>query len=356
MSDRAPLDAASLEAFLCRRLPGTVIAVSDVKPLSGGYSCVTTTFTATIDGVARRLLARADSDANEAVTATSRGDEWKLLSALTKFGSAPMPAALYADEDGSELGAPTIILEFAAGGSFLAELRGQPESEHTKQALRMCDLVAAVHAVPLDALPDELERPGDWDAYLDGLIASWRTTEAERSNSNPVLRYMASWLDVNRPPAAPMTLVHGEFQPSNQVVDGDGNLLAIDWEFAHVGDPREDIGWCKWVEAVQPPTLIGLDDAAFCEHYRERTGLDAQLVNPLTVAYFSILPSMRVFAGVLAAQEAFADGENSSVRNGYLVGAVVGAYEGWFNAAQQIEEAIAAMDAAPTPEPQETPA
>jgi len=355
MSDQDPLNAASLEAFLRRRLPGAAVEVADVEPLTGGYSCVTTTFTATIDGEPRRLLARADGDASEAVIATSRVDEWKLLSALTESGSAPMPAALWADEDGSELGAPTIILEFAAGGSFLAELRGQPESEHAEQALRMCDLVAAVHGVPLDALPDELERPADWDAYLDGLIDAWRTTEAERRSSNPVLRYMASWLDVNRPPAAPMTLVHGEFQPSNQVVDGDGNLLAIDWEFAHVGDPREDIGWCKWVEAVQPPTLIGLDDAAFCERYRELTGLGPEIVNPLTVAYFSILPAMRVFAGVLAAQEAFADGENSSVRNGYLVGAVVGAYEGWFNAARQIE-AAAPMAAAPTPEQQEMPA
>ena len=77
-----------------------------------------------------------------------------------------------------------------------------------------------------------------------------------------MMRYVAAWLEHNRPPEVPMTLVHGEFQPGNVMVGGDGRLVAVDWEFAHVGDPREDLGWALWVESIQPPALIGLHEAA----------------------------------------------------------------------------------------------
>jgi aminoglycoside phosphotransferase (APT) family kinase protein len=344
MSDDRTLTPERLERFLARRLPdATSIAVSDVAPLSGGYSCVTTRFTATIDGTPRTLLARADAPAGQAVLESDRMQEWAILSALTEHGGVPMPDALFADEDGSELGARTIVLDYADGGSYLAQLRGRGDDDLRAEALRMCDLMVAIHAVDAAVLPDSIDHPSDWNAYLDTLIAAWRETEQSLKGSTPMLRYMAAWLDENRPPEAPLGLVHGEFQPSNQVLGEDGELWAIDWEMSHIGDPREDIGWCKWVESVQPPVLIGLDDQAFCDRYCEQSGLGPEVVNQLSVGYFSVLPSMRVFAGVLAQQQAFADGENSSIRNGYLVGAVASAFEGWFGAARQLEAATHAL-------------
>jgi len=334
----ANLTPERLEAFLRRRCPGdTTIRVSDCVPMTGGYSCVMTRFTAVIAGQARELVARSDASAGNAVLDTDRMQEWRVLKALTEQGQAPMPKALFADEDGSELGAKTIILEFAEGGSFLNRIRGSGEDERGAQAAMLCDLAAALHSVELGGLGQVLERPSDWNSYIDGLIASWRSVEADLEDSVPILRYMAAWLDANRPPQTPLTLVHGEFQPSNQVLDAEGRLMAVDFEFVHVGDPREDLGWCKWVESVQPPMLIGRDDAGFCERYRQQSGLGADVINPLTMAYFSILPAMRVFAGVLRSQQAFAQGANNSIRVGYLLGATVTAYEGWFNATRHIE-------------------
>lgn len=327
-----------LEIFLARRLPSAKsIHVSDCALMTGGYSCVTSRFTATIDGSSKRYLARADAPANKAVLKSDRLREWKLLDALTKAGSVPMPRALFADETGAELGAITIVLEFAEGGSFLSRLRSTGEVQRDDQARAMCDLAAEIHATDLALLPALIERPKDWHSYIDNLIALWRKTEAELSDSIPMLRYMTKWLEENRPPPAPLALVHGEFQASNQVLDGAGRLLAIDWECPHIGDPREDIGWCIWVESVQPPALITRDIQAFCQRYCKRSGLSAEVVNPLTVAYFSILPSIRVIGGVLQQKQAFSEGSNKSIQNGYLVGAVVAAYEGWFNATLQID-------------------
>ena len=41
----------------------------------------------------------------------------------------------------------------------------------------------------------------------------------------------------------PLALVHGDCQPSNVLVADGADPLVIDWEFAHIGDPREDIGY-----------------------------------------------------------------------------------------------------------------
>ena len=332
--------ARKLEAFLASRLPNaSSVSVADCVPMTGGYSCLMTRFTATVDGEARQLVARSDGPAGLAVLDTDRVREWRVLSALTALGTVPMPRALFADEDGSELGAKTLIIEYAAGGSFLNKIRAAAVEQHPAFARELCDLAARFHSVDIDRIGPALDHPQDWNAYLDGLIASWRDVERQLKDSYPLLRYMAAWLDANRPPPAPFALVHGEFQPSNQVLDTDGALMAVDFEFVHIGDPREDLGWAKWVEAVQPPVLIGLDDSGFCSLYRDKTGLTEQVVNPLTIAYFSILPAMRVFSGVLRSQQAFCEGTNNSLQVAYLVGAVTTAFEGWFNAAGAIESA-----------------
>lgn len=51
-------------------------------------------------------------------------------------------------------------------------------------------------------------------------------------------------------PAEPgAVLVHGDFGPNNMLFDpGDFTVTALlDWEFAHVGRPVEDLAWCEWI-------------------------------------------------------------------------------------------------------------
>ena len=39
------------------------------------------------------------------------------------------------------------------------------------------------------------------------------------------------------------TFCHGDFRIGNFAVDADGLVAVLDWEFAHVGDPVEDVAW-----------------------------------------------------------------------------------------------------------------
>ena len=333
--------APRLAAFLKRRMPqAKSVEVSDCTRLTGGYSCITHRFTALIDGKPVKLIARSDTPRDQKVIDSGdRYVEWKLLSALTQDGRAPMPKALYCDEDGSETGERTIIIEYKEKGSFLTYVRAANDTELKTFADQFADLAAGIHLIDPAALPANVTRPPSWDSYIDDVIDTWRQVEADHIGADPLLRYMALWLTENRPPPAPLTLVHGEFQVANTVIGDDGLPLAIDWEFAHIGDPREDLGWALLVGSVTPPDLVGLDLERFCQRYRERTGLGADIINPVTVIYFSILPSLKIFGPILEQQRAIIAGNNTSIQAAYMAGGYVTAQEQWRAAVRRIEAA-----------------
>ncbi|MER6142657.1 phosphotransferase [Streptomyces sparsogenes] len=50
-------------------------------------------------------------------------------------------------------------------------------------------------------------------------------------------------------------LVHGDFGPNNVLVDPVTFQITavVDWEFAHPGDPVEDLAWCEWIVRTHHP-------------------------------------------------------------------------------------------------------
>jgi aminoglycoside phosphotransferase (APT) family kinase protein len=50
-------------------------------------------------------------------------------------------------------------------------------------------------------------------------------------------------------------LVHGDFGPNNVLLDPvTFDVTAVlDWEFAHLGDPVEDLAWCEWIVRMHHP-------------------------------------------------------------------------------------------------------
>ena len=139
-------------------------------------------------------------------------------------------------------------------------------------ALSMCEVGASIHGFDVTALPDHVEIPTSWDDYIDSRIQEWTDAEKAYADSNPFMRLIASYLRANKPPPAPLTLVHGDFQIANILIADDGYYM-VDWELAHVGDPREDLGWMMFASVTQPPDVIAEDPDAFYARYRELTGL-----------------------------------------------------------------------------------
>lgn len=53
-------------------------------------------------------------------------------------------------------------------------------------------------------------------------------------------------------------LVHGDYDPNNVLLDPVGfHVTAVlDWEFAHLGDPVEDLAWCEWIIRMHHPGQV----------------------------------------------------------------------------------------------------
>jgi aminoglycoside phosphotransferase (APT) family kinase protein len=74
-------------------------------------------------------------------------------------------------------------------------------------------------------------------------VARLKAALAGASQVRPALDYCLAWLDANAPETRSLTLVHGDFRSGNYLLDGTRLSAILDWEFAHWGDPMEDIGW-----------------------------------------------------------------------------------------------------------------
>ncbi|MES4907907.1 MULTISPECIES: phosphotransferase [unclassified Streptomyces] len=50
-------------------------------------------------------------------------------------------------------------------------------------------------------------------------------------------------------------LVHGDYGPNNVLLDPVTFQVTavVDWEFAHLGDPVEDLAWCEWIVRTHHP-------------------------------------------------------------------------------------------------------
>jgi aminoglycoside phosphotransferase (APT) family kinase protein len=264
---------------------------------------------------------------------------------LTDHGTVPMPAARWADTTGEHLGTPAIVLDYIDGPQLLGHLQATDASQHPTLALQLATAVASIHRAGEAIAPMSFERPRSWDDYIDGFIAGWRHVEATHAERDPFIRWVAAWLDSHRPPPAPLTLVHGEFQTGNVMLDASGAMQVIDWEFAHVGDPRIDLGWAQNVAAFSPPDLIALDPVAFCQRYCEVTGLSDEIVNPLTVGWFAILGGYKALGALLEGIAAMAAGHNHIITSAYLVSAMPFSHRLWRQGVQGMEAAMAAIEA-----------
>ena len=60
-------------------------------------------------------------------------------------------------------------------------------------------------------------------------------------------------------------LVHGDYGPQNVLLDpATLEITAIlDWEWAHAGDPIEDLAWCQWIVRMHHPGQVSMLNVFF---------------------------------------------------------------------------------------------
>jgi aminoglycoside phosphotransferase (APT) family kinase protein len=340
---------ARLADFLRRHRDDVeLIEVSEYEPMAGGYSrsMARARVRYTSDGVTleETVVLRGDPPAGHSMIETDRDHEWAILKALTDLGVIPIPAARYYDDSGAHLGTKAIVMDHVSGGSLQSLIEDM--AEYGDHPTRLARLWGEIHTITPDQLPAEMPHPESWNARIDELIATWRLYEGASVNSDPTWRYIAAWLEANKPPPLPLRLTHGDPQAPNVMVDHDGNYLVVDWEFAAIGDPREDLGWYNIYSTAAGPNLYEADPEAFLSAYREVTGFGEAEVNQLSVGYFTVLSSIKILGTISAQLDKFALGENSGVMTAMQIGSISFGHDNFINAISGMQAAFDAMAAA----------
>ena len=237
-----------LLTYLKGKLPGaTDLSVSNVARIPGGASRETWSFDArwSQDGapVERSYIARRDPPAS--LLDSNNDLEFELYTALAG-SDIPAPRVHWIERDGSALDRPFYIMERLPGGTDARTLATSPAFAAVRMeiARQKASILARIHSFDIDAIPS-LRRPPRVGASALTEVEAWeRTMRADMLEPQPVLEFAFSWLKRHLPPpAARLSLVHGDYRTGNFLYD-DRNITGIlDWEMAHAGDPIEDIGW-----------------------------------------------------------------------------------------------------------------
>jgi aminoglycoside phosphotransferase (APT) family kinase protein len=310
-------DAKALAALAKHDMPDAgTISIEGIERAASGNSSENWFFEAAWrrgDGVdeRHRLVLRRTPE-NEIVR-NSRIDEFRLLQTLGSTG-LPVPRVFWIDPDGRWLGRPSVVLERCPGRDDRALLtarnrEGLPEEARLGIAGAMVELLAAVHRLDPDALdlPASVRRgAGDPAAIeLDKQVGEMIDAEVEPAIE---LRAAAWWLRDNLPgPPVRKALVHGDFRPANLLIEEGRITTLLDWEFAHVGDPAEDIGWFLAPRYAHEHFIQGRwepDD--FLGGYERATG---RPLDRRAVRYWAIFAQYKLCCMVLASLRAFAGGD-----------------------------------------------
>jgi aminoglycoside phosphotransferase (APT) family kinase protein len=305
--------ADALRQWLADELDADAVEVRGLRRLSGGSSRENWAFSLYGPGGERPMLLRRDPVAS--VANTDRALEVGVIEAL-RGGTIPGPVIAAVDLTGRRLERPSVVMERSPGRAHRAVLR---ERDPLRLGLEgrlalagsLADLLADVHAIePTDRYRDALGHPPDDAASAE--ILRWEAeVERVKVEPQPELVYVAGWLWEHRPaPPERTVVVHGDFRPANVLVE-DGRVTALlDWEFAHLGDPAEDLGWYTApIYAGEHLIRDRWDACDFLARYRDRLGVGATDLAPDRLHFWQVLAAFKLGAIALAGVAGFLEGD-----------------------------------------------
>ena len=214
---------------------------------------------ATAEG--RRLLVRRAGGGVIHDNTLSLRDEFETLVAARDAGvRVPEPVAYLGEVEGRE----AFAMEYVDGETIGRRIVRDPP---TGLAVELAEELARIHAIAPERLPF-LPAGELWDALyadLDGV-----------EEPHPAIEYGLAWCRERLPLERARVVSHGDFRLGNFVVGSDGLVAVLDWEFAHVSDPAEDLAWPfvrAWRFGADARRLGGIDDVEpYLDRYAELTG------------------------------------------------------------------------------------
>jgi len=245
---------------------GSQVELEEAHLLPGGASKEAWAVDVAAGGERLELLVRRAGGGVIHVETLTLEQEYRVIEAAHAAGvRVPRPVGYLGELDGRE----AFATERVPGETIGRRIVSRPELADARAALplQLADELAKVHAIAPAELP--FLRSGD-------VLARFEHELDSVGEPHPAIELGLHWLREHRPePLAPVVL-HGDFRIGNVVVSERGLEYLLDWEFAHLGDPRDDVSWPlvrAWRFGADGLRLGGVGEVEpYLERYRELTG------------------------------------------------------------------------------------
>ncbi|GMV42109.1 MAG: acyl-CoA dehydrogenase [Myxococcales bacterium] len=288
---------------------GEDVEVTAVAPLAGGACQDNLRVDALIGGQARRLVLRSDT-ARPLPGSIDRATEAAVIGAAVAAG-VRTPAARWVGRDLVRPGATAYFMDWVSGEAIGRKIVRNHELVGARAVLpwQLAGNLAQVHSIGASELGDVLPVPAD---PVAGALAFVRAMLDEMA-PRPALELAVRWLGEHPPESREVTLVHGDFRTGNFLVTPEGLSGILDWEFAHLGCPAEDLAWLcvrDWRFGVLRKPVGGFGERApFLAAYEAASGrrVGGDLL------WWEILGNVRWAAGCVYQGERYLSGESSDL-------------------------------------------
>jgi aminoglycoside phosphotransferase (APT) family kinase protein len=192
------------------------------------------------------------------------------------------------------LGREAFVSERVRGEAVGRRVVSRPELAQARASLpkRMAEELAKIHKVDgssLGFLPNSGGKTGAARA-----IERLYTELDSVGEPHPAIELALLWLRENQPACHGEVLLHADFRIGNLMVSETELVAVLDWEFAHLGDPCEDLAWTlirAWRFGQDTLHLGGIGELEpYLAHYNALTG---QSITLETLHYWEVLGNVK---------------------------------------------------------------
>jgi aminoglycoside phosphotransferase (APT) family kinase protein len=280
-------------------LLGREVEISEPVLLAGGASKEAWAVDA---GGERLIVRRAAATVMHHHTLTLE-QEYAVIEAAYEAGvKAPKPYGYLPDLAGRE----AFVMARLDGDTIGRRIVRKDELAGARERLpvQLADELAKIHSIPAERLPFLPE------ASIGRMVAELDDVD----EPHPAIELGLWWLRENRPPAREVVVNHGDYRIGNVVVDADGLVGVLDWEFVHLDDPVRDMAFGMvraWRFGAVEKRFGGVGEAApFVERYNELTGRD---VRPEELDYWELAGNVAWAIGCMTQAQRHLSGLDRSV-------------------------------------------
>lgn len=310
-------DTAAVSEFLRIQTGAVSVDPGDFLRLAGGaiqhnFSIEFDVVGGALDGQ-HALVLRTDAESGVRASRT-RVEEYELLQLAFDHGvRVPEPIAVC--DDPAVIGKPFFLMRRLPGISNGRDVVQLPLTASDRERLlaALGAELAKIHNIAVEnvELPF-LNRPGDPPAA--SRIRQYREYLDAFDRPQPVIEWALEWLHRHMPSPGPVVLCHGDFRTGNYLVDRGTVAGILDWEFADLSDPLEDVGWlCArcWRFGQWDREAGGIGDrAAFYQGYESSGG---RRLARTDVRYWEVMAAVRWSVIALQQAQRFRKGGESAL-------------------------------------------